>query len=57
MVEYLNKKMAKKQEPKVMESLLTGEFYYVTKYKDLGNGKLIARSKRKLNKGELKQIC
>lgn len=47
--------IVKKQEPKIMESYLTGEFFYVTKYNDLGNGHFEAFNKRKATKEEIKE--
>jgi len=45
--------MVKKQEPKIMQSPLTDEYYYVNKYKDLGNGNFESLSKRKATKEEI----
>jgi len=44
-----------KQEPKIMQSSLTDEYFYVNKYKDLGNGNFEAISKRKATKEEIKE--
>lgn len=45
-----------KQEPKIGKEVSTGEYFLVFKYKDLGEGKFIAKSKRKLNEEELKRL-
>ena len=45
----------KKQKPMIMESPLTGEFYYVNKYQDLGNGKFLSLNKRKATEEEIKE--
>ena len=38
-----------------MESELTGEFYYVNKYKNLGNGHFESLNKRKATEEEIKE--
>lgn len=43
-----------KQEPRIMQSSITGVFYYVTRYKDLGNGNFEAISKREANAKEIR---
>jgi hypothetical protein len=45
----------RKQKPLVMQSQLTGVYYYVTKYEELGNGKYIALDKRDATKEEIKK--
>jgi len=47
--------MEKKQEPKIMQSSVTDEYYYVNKYKDLGNGHFESLSKRKATKEEIEE--
>ena len=44
-----------KQEPRIMESVITGNFYYVTKYKDLGNGNFASLNKRNATKEEIEE--
>ena len=46
----------KQQEPKIMKSSVTDEYYYVDKYKDLGNGNFLSLSKRKATKEEIKEF-
>ena len=43
------------QKPKIMQSPLTDEYYYVNKYKDLGNGNFESLSKRKATKEEIEE--
>ena len=45
----------KKQEPKIMRHTLTNEYFYVDKYKDLGNGRFEAISKRKASEKEIEE--
>lgn len=47
--------MANKQKPMIMHSEITEEYFYVNKYKDLGNGRFEALSKRKATKEEIEE--
>ena len=47
--------MTKKQEPKIMQSPITDEYFYVNKYKDLGNGNFESLSKRKATEEEIQK--
>lgn len=47
--------MAKKQEPMIMKSPITKEYFYVNRYKELGEGRFEALSKRKATKEEIEE--
>jgi len=44
-----------KQKPMIMVSPITGEYYYVNKYTDLGNGHFVADNKRNATTQEIKE--
>lgn len=48
--------MNKKCEPKIVKSVLLGNYYYTDDYEDLGNGNLICNSKRKATEEEINQF-
>lgn len=44
-----------KQKPMIMCSEITEEYYYVDKYKDLGNGHFESLNKRKATEEEIEE--
>jgi hypothetical protein len=44
--------MSQKQQPRIAVSPITGAVYEVFEYEELDGGKLIAESKRELDRGE-----
>jgi len=44
-----------KQKPKIMQHPITKEYFYVNKYKDLGNGHFESLNKRKATEEEIKE--
>ena len=44
----------RKQEPKLVKSVMTKEYYVTTKYKELGNGQFLSIDKRPATKEEIR---
>jgi hypothetical protein len=51
--EQKRKGRMKKQQPLILESPLTGEIYFVSKYINEGNGNFISLNKRKATSEEI----